>query len=155
MELHELPSVSGASLTVTFTVNHIDLVKSFRIDVLEQDDNFVTLQTLNYTITEAVYKEGTACIAGLSTKAQFLVCVRVEYSDIGEDSTCSRTKTSKEAAQTNVSCQFPTSRRVEDREDGTSSPTSEYPLSRFSYSKMVCYPLSLSLSRQSQTGALQ
>ena len=93
MELHTLShstsETSSTALALTFTINHIQLVKSVRVDVLEQDDDFVTLQTLNYTITEDTYKDGSVCLTGLTPGVQYLVCLRVDYHDIGKDSTCS------------------------------------------------------------------
>ena len=127
VELHTLSySTSETSLTLMFTINHIQLVKSVRVDILEQDDDFVTLQTLNYTITEDTYKDGSVCLTGLTPGVQYLVCLRVDYRDIGEDSTCSRLVREREDTAQG-SCQLPTSiRRVTAPDDTSSPPASEY-----------------------------
>ena len=91
VELHTLSystsETSGTALALTFTINHIQLVKSVCVDVLEQEDDFVTTQT-HYTITEDAYKDGSVCLTGLTPGVQYLVCLRVDY-HTGEDSTCS------------------------------------------------------------------
>ena len=87
------------------------MVIAVEIDVLEQDNNFVTVQIFNYTIEKDVYETGSVCVAGLSnSKAQYLVCLRVTYSDIGVDSTCSRPEEVK-GVLGDTSCHLPTSIR--------------------------------------------
>ena len=125
--LHGLVSGSGTSadtLVVSFTVNYANKVTSARIDVLEQDEHFVTVRTLNYTLPPETYNVSRLCIGGLDSKAQYLVCLRVEYSGSGEDSTCSRNVTSEKASLNDLKCQPPTSvMKVVNSQDGNPAST--------------------------------
>ena len=121
-------SSSGAALLLTFTINHIDLVKSVRVDVEEQDNNFVALQTLNYSLSEDSYQEGSVCVGSLTEGAHYLVCLRVDYSDIGEDASCSRlSPVEEEVQQVSHQCQLPTSSRRVTEAGTTSDSASEFP----------------------------
>ena len=116
VDLHQpspAPSTAGVALLLTFTINQLDLVKKVQVDIEEQDSNFAAFQTLNYTLSEDVYKGGRVCVTALSEEAHYVVCLRVIYSDIGEDSSCSRVGPVEKGQGTAVSeqCQQPTSSR--------------------------------------------
>ena len=126
-ELSPTSSATGAALLLSFTITQLHLVKSVRVDIEEQDSNFVALQTHNYSLSEAAYREGEACVSALSEGAHYLVCLRVNYSDIGEDSSCSRVGPVERGTVVTDKCFLPTSsRRVTDSggSTGTSSETS-------------------------------
>ena len=121
VELHEVTFRSRESedyLSLSFSLKDINMVLMVRVDVLEQDDNFITHRTLNYTIDEEVYREGSVCVTGLSnSKAPYLVCLRVTY-DSGVDSTCSRPGEVEEDIQGDTSCLLPSSTRQVGNRDG-------------------------------------
>jgi hypothetical protein len=120
-------SESGPALSLSFTINYLELVKWVRVDVEEQDDNFVPRQTLNYSLSEDLYKGGSVCVAALTPGAHYLVCLRVNYTDTGVDSSCSRAEPVKEeeAPAPTASCQLPTSSRQVADPEGTASSASE------------------------------
>ena len=131
MELHELTfrfRESEGELSLSFSLDYTDtnVITAVHVDVLEQDDNFATIQTFNYTIKEDVYEKGAVCVAGLSnSKAQYLVCLRVTYSESGVDSTCSRPQ-KEEGVQADTSCLQPTSiRQVGSRDSAADARAGE------------------------------
>ena len=119
------------TLSLTFTIANVEQVKSVRVDVLEENDDFELLQTLNYTIEEELYKGGSVCLSGLTPGRQYVVCVRVVYSNMEEDFACSRLTEKEEfVGSTQGSCKLPTSQKVhsvDSSDDGSDGSSGECP----------------------------
>jgi hypothetical protein len=113
-------SSSGVALLLSFTISRDYPIKSVRVDVEKQDNNFVAYQTFNYSLPESLYSDGRVCVGGLSEEAHYLVCLRVDYSEVGQDSSCVRTpRVDKTGTETTVEqCQLPTSSQRVTGSDG-------------------------------------
>lgn len=117
-----------AALLIHFSINYLDLVNKVRVDVLEQNDNFATVQTLNYTIDESVYKTGIVCVGGLTPDLHYLVCLSVTYNDIGDIISCVRQGKDEgiEDDNTQETCQPPfQSKYIDDNDESTEASTSK------------------------------
>ena len=118
---------SGPSLVLTFTISYIYPIKSVHVDIEEQDSNFVASRTLNYSLTEDVYSNGRVCAGGLSEGAHYLVCLRVDYSEVGLDSSCIRPVNKAEKGVSDEHCPPPTStQQVTSSEDAQTNPTGQF-----------------------------
>lgn len=120
-------SSSGQALMLTFSIKYEDLVKSVSVDVEEQDNNFMPIHTRNYTLTEDVYKTGSVCVGSLTPEIHYVVCLRVDYSDIGHDTSCRRLSADDNPDETTTDqCQPPnSSRRVAGSGESSGTNTSK------------------------------
>ena len=121
-------SSSGVALLLSFTIHRNCPIKTVSVDIEEQDNNFVPLQTFNYSLSESL-TGGSVCVGGLSEGAHFLVCLRVGCSNLGLDSSCVRygpVDKTDEGERAGEQCQLPTSsQRVTSSEDTQSNPASQ------------------------------
>ena len=149
-------SSSGVALLLSFTISRDYPIKSVRVDVEEQDDKFVAYQTFNYSLPESLYSDGRVCVGGLSEEAFYLVCLRVDYSEVGQDSSCVR-PVNKTVTETTEQCQLPTSsQRVTGSDGAQTNQASQFPGYAAFFENNLLLPLFLSLPpSQFLTGELQ
>jgi hypothetical protein len=149
-------SSSGVALLLSFTISRDYPIKSVRVDVEEQDDKFVAYQTFNYSLPESLYSDGRVCVGGLSEEAFYLVCLRVDYSEVGQDSSCVR-PVNKTVTETTEQCQLPTSsQRVTGSDGAQTNQASQFPGYAAFFENNLLLPLFVSLPpSQFLTGELQ